>query len=329
MKTKMRNFFIIIGLLAVFSIISSVNIIKRGSEFDDWKIISMDNGENIEHSYYIVVEDEDTVRAVANNIAFDYLSYREKRCSIFDLFKSDSQDAGYIYIDFIDIKTEKNVQSINKSKLGVNLYEIINLSEHYFVSKDGKEYLANIYLKKNRFTGDYKTGYVLYDIEGKGIDYKEEKQGDYSEFENYRSYILGIKENDTQIGLSQLLLEQEEFIATNELKYDLRWSEVGPSEVNGVLLVQKISNLPQNNPALYTEFPYLLEAINNSSMQDCYVILVFPYSMNADEVVRMITEEGHEVSYDGVFVSEDYSIDGQKHYVNNFEEYMQYLKVEE
>lgn len=298
-------------------------------------IVSMGRAENIEYAKFFVVENEADIDDVIGVVVFDNIAYETKEYCLIDILLQPEKNYREEVSYFIDINTGKVVDSIKHTKLQKKWDEKLCLSRSSYAYIDGKNICLETYVSKNLFNHKYKSGYKIYNVKDKNIE--EYDEVDYYDKKFYKKayfqWISDVKMTPNRDRAEQYyLLINETYYYANDLKYDMYntlWCKAIYCETMGVPLVFKISDLPQNNGDLYEEFPYLLKAKNDSSMQDYYVILIFPYSMNADEVVKMITEEGHEVSYEGVFVPEEYSIDGQKHYVDSFEEYMQYLKIEE
>lgn len=315
--------------LTVYSIMDNWTVSSEVRYGDLSSIVSMGYANTIDKSSYYIVKSEEDLINITNTIYFDYVSQIEYRYSVIDYLLNHVGDPVYAerVSVCVDISTGKEAKQINHTKILKDRGVLWSEMQVYCVENEGSHYLIDEYSNHKKHSEEY--GYVAYNIDKNTITEKVV----YNNYEDigvgsFDKYIKPATLMNSNIVKNQGLLLLKEFLVANGLEYVKETLSIR-SGTYGIPLTLKVSDLPKNNSGLYEEFPYLFKAKNDSSMQDYYVILVFPYSMNADEVVRMITEEGHEVSYDGVFVSEDYSIDGQKHYVNNFEEYMQYLKVEE
>lgn len=330
MKQKLIKL-VIVFVVSIFVVLFLLTkrMIRTSSELDLENIVFMGKSKTYLGASYYVLKDEKDVSEIINHVAFDYLVYRTKKYSVLDLIFNKNEKSGELVVDLFDIESEKRVKSFGQSKWNKEM----DWAEFYFFTKEDKKYLMEIYVVNDILTSNTQIGYVVFDIDANKVVDKDIEPGYLSKKSKFYTQIISTyKEDNSRTHALQSVLKQKSYIENNNLKYDIFYTEFtysGTTEFNGVPLVFKVSDLPENNTSLYEEFPCLLEARNDTSMQDFYVLLIFPYSMNADEVVRMITEEGHEVSYEGVYVSEESSIDGKNHNVHSFEEYMQYFKVEE
>lgn len=330
MKKRLFIFILLFFVLAIIILVFLDNkIVSREIYSGDINsILAMGVATNIDDSSYFVVGNKEDTYKVKNGLFFDYVEQGEYQYS--ELDRLLGREGNIYYADNVSICIDVQSQEYINPLFHSDMIQKFNIGSRYMniycVYVDGKKCILNKYEKTQWSNTEY--GYLVYEIDTLKKVESVKANNSYELAYLYNEYINSLETIKDSKLKSQSLMFSEEYMRANNLQnVEIKMSS--RAEPKGVPLVIQVSDLPQNNSALYTEFPYLLEAKNDSSMQDYYVILVFPYAMNADEVVRMITEEGHEVSYDGVFVSEDYSIDGQKHYVNNFEEYMQYLKVEE
>lgn len=92
----------------------------------------------------------------------------------------------------------------------------------------------------------------------------------------------------------------------------------------GIVGVQMtFSTLPKKNEALYSEFPKLKEYEGNEN--DIVTLYLGGYP-TAEEVMKMIMEEGNEISFEGCVLPANESIDGEEHEIHSFEEYEQWKK---
>lgn len=73
------------------------------------------------------------------------------------------------------------------------------------------------------------------------------------------------------------------------------------------------SKLPKENTKLYQEFP---ELKNYNAKEDDIVDLYFAGYPDAEEVMRMLLEEGTEITYEGCVLSGENSIDGENHKIS-------------
>lgn len=80
--------------------------------------------------------------------------------------------------------------------------------------------------------------------------------------------------------------------------------------------------LPSKNARLYTQFPELEKYINDD--QEYWIVFSFPGDMNTEELAKMFIEDGRSLSYEGVFISGRDSVDGEKHYISSYDEFLKY-----
>ena len=75
--------------------------------------------------------------------------------------------------------------------------------------------------------------------------------------------------------------------------------------------------LPENNQALYAQFPGLKQYRGEE-----YEILIYLTDKpDAEEILRLFLEDGQEISFDGVTVTAEHSADGQEHKIESFEDW--------
>jgi len=79
------------------------------------------------------------------------------------------------------------------------------------------------------------------------------------------------------------------------------------------------NNLPEENERLYTLFPDL-EQFRNQDGIGIIIILTGGYWM-AEEILSLFMEDGQDISFEGVIMSGDFSIDGEEHEIHSFEDY--------
>ena len=56
------------------------------------------------------------------------------------------------------------------------------------------------------------------------------------------------------------------------------------------------------------------------------IIFVFPKDIKAEEILELLSPEGHKLVFDGVIVKAEDSYDGFNHQVYNMEELRRYIK---
>ncbi|MDE7444964.1 MAG: hypothetical protein K2N15_04560 [Lachnospiraceae bacterium] len=81
------------------------------------------------------------------------------------------------------------------------------------------------------------------------------------------------------------------------------------------------SKLTKENSELYQEFP---ELKNYNAKEDDIVDLYFAGYPDAEKVVRMLLEEGEEITYEGCVLSGEKSIDGEDHNISCMDDYIKW-----
>ncbi len=100
------------------------------------------------------------------------------------------------------------------------------------------------------------------------------------------------------------------------------WQISSYHNFEGVYKIQALAKfLPEQNEALYGMFPELEQYRGE---EDCYVCLYIGGYPTAEELLRLFMEDGQEISFEGVVMSGEYSIDGEEHEIHSFEEYEQW-----
>ena len=134
---------------------------------------------------------------------------------------------------------------------------------------------------------------------------------------DYRTMILN--ELEGKVFLANNLPEGA-LVADNRFDYDFFLMEYHNFE--GVYQIEIMAKyLPKQNEALYGMFPELEQYRGE---EDCYVCLYIGGYPTAEELLRLFMEDGQEISFEGVVMSGEYSIDGEEHEIHSFEEYEQW-----
>ncbi len=104
--------------------------------------------------------------------------------------------------------------------------------------------------------------------------------------------------------------------------YDYKFHIVKYHNFEGVYKIEIMAKfLPEQNEALYGMFPELEQYRGE---EYCYVCLYIGGYPTAEELLRLFMEDGQEISFEGVVMSGEYSIDGEEHEIHSFEEYEQW-----
>ena len=84
-----------------------------------------------------------------------------------------------------------------------------------------------------------------------------------------------------------------------------------------------VKNLPENNEELYREFPGLK---NYEGSEDDIISLYLQEELTDEEVMRLLMEEGEEISFEGCVLPADESNDDKEHEIHSFEEFYRWKR---
>ncbi|MEY8268941.1 hypothetical protein AALA79_21615 [Lachnospiraceae bacterium 64-25] len=91
---------------------------------------------------------------------------------------------------------------------------------------------------------------------------------------------------------------------------------------NGVIKVEMpASMLPESSLDLYGEFPQLKEYVFG---EEDYVKFFFAGYPDAEEIMRMLIEDGTELTYEGCVIDSVGSVDGQQHEISCMDDYIKW-----
>ena len=76
--------------------------------------------------------------------------------------------------------------------------------------------------------------------------------------------------------------------------------------------------LPEESQSLYSRFPGLRQFQGREDLEVNVVITGYP---TAEEILEMFMEDGREISFEGLRLRYDWSIDGEEHEINSFEDF--------
>lgn len=88
-----------------------------------------------------------------------------------------------------------------------------------------------------------------------------------------------------------------------------------------IAVAMPASMLPENNARLYAEFPRLKEY---EIKEGDRVKLFFAGYPDAEEIIRMLIEDGTELTYEGCILDRIFSIDGQQHEITCMDDYIKW-----
>lgn len=92
----------------------------------------------------------------------------------------------------------------------------------------------------------------------------------------------------------------------------------------GVICIETfVKYLPEENEELYGEFPGLKEYDGDG---DDVVLFYYQDKMTEEEIMRLLMEDGEEISFDGCVLKADDSKDGKEHEIHSFKEFYKWQK---
>ena len=154
----------------------------------------------------------------------------------------------------------------------------------------------------------------------------------------WREFQESISENERQRELERQLtifkswdVRPEEghwFLSINGIEVARNISEfsVRSRIILGQVEIQmEAFQLPQENENLYRHFPRLRDFIGREHLEVRIILNDFP---TAQEVLALILEDGHEISFEGSALRGNWSIDGTEHEINSFDDFFELLSPE-
>ena len=96
----------------------------------------------------------------------------------------------------------------------------------------------------------------------------------------------------------------------------------GGGSLGSTLISLQAKLLPEESQSLYSRFPSLRQFQGQEDLEVNIVITGYP---TAEEILEMFMEDGREISFEGLVLSGDLSIDGEYHEINSFEDYFKLI----
>ena len=92
-----------------------------------------------------------------------------------------------------------------------------------------------------------------------------------------------------------------------------------------------IKDLPSENAKLFSLFPELKEEYRNSMNvgTDKSVDIILTGNPSEEEIMSLMIPDGQEISFEGIKISAENSVDGMEHDIHSFDEWREYFKVSE
>ena len=115
------------------------------------------------------------------------------------------------------------------------------------------------------------------------------------------------------------------FLSINGIEVGRRGPQfdVHTGNVLGQVVVRmEAFQLPGKNDELYRHFPGLREFIGREHLEVVIILHDFP---TAKEILALLLEEGHEISFEGSVLRDAWSIDGMEHEINSFDDFFEWL----
>lgn len=212
-------------------------------------------------------------------------------------------------IDVYDIKTTKKVKTIDAKKI-LKKYTEIQASPFAIFGTaiiDGVPYVT-VMIES------------IYNSDDDGNLYIN--LSDESSF--YKMFAEDEEDNVTEIRKDDI--SQDVFFDQNTLDTGLK---IVSNRYEGqVVLTADAYKMPQNNKRLYEMFPKLKENVEklNKTNKKAEIDFMLSDDLTDEEILRLFVNDGQEISFDGVIVDAESSVDGLFHKVDSFEDFYKYTE---
>ena len=223
-------------------------------------------------------------------------------------------------VDIYDIKTNEKIKTIDVKNIFDNDENIKPRKSGYTKTAiyNGKLYINTPIEQRseNIKNGEKKRLTRLY------IDIEDETYFERDDERYYEKYYeeARISSVSFSVMFTDILLEQD--------RYN-KYLNIQPSDWEGMIEVSvyDIYRMPKDNK-LYRIFPELRGRIDKLAAQGekPEIIFMLPDSMTEEELIDMFLPEGEELSFDGVIVDAEHSVDGVPHKINSFDDFKKYME---
>lgn len=328
----MKKIFIFIAFLVLILFISFIgaNIFRYYRINEKYKdnldyIVDMGGASTIEDCKYVIVNDSVDVHKLESIVCGEYICGESECYSFLNVVLNRQGDTTWTTwsskeYTYIDILTHEKVATVNydsmikkQSSYGActplsYFYDEngdLNVFCHYFYQKD----ILGRYCKSE--------GLMIYNFGTKKVSSEDVKLGSGSELQEY---ARGFGRKEFEESINHHIITNCSYLKSNNL--DEKILCISASD-KGSLYIIPLSNLPNENERLYSEFCDLKKYKDN--VENGYVVLVMSYKLNPDEIVEMLIEDDETVSYEGVYIEAEDSIDGENHFITNYEQYMHFF----
>ena len=212
-------------------------------------------------------------------------------------------------IDVYDIKTNKKVKTIDAKKI-LKKYNEIQASQFAVLGTAIIEGVPYATVMIDSLYNSKDIGSLYINLADEASFYKM-----YAEDEEDK--VIEIRKGDI---LRDIFLNQN--ISDAEV-------EISGSKYEGqVILIADAYKMPLNNTRLHEMFPKLKENIEklNKTNKKAEIDFMLSDDLTDEEILRLFVNDGQEISFDGVIVDAESSVDGLFHKVDSFEDFYKYTE---
>lgn len=295
---------------------------------------------------YILVDNLEDVDSTVRKLRFNAIQYRSRHYSFIDvmLFRyNDPKYADVVYTYDNRYSSSSifgyNVVEINRDKLfltglGRLKSEIVGPDKYVDLMERDPECFVLNGRSVVAFSGDHVNSDVTNidnvvlcsTLSGKAIgriDYPRDNWVDGTDTirEMYTSYTTWYYKNSNRTDL----LFDSTFLSNNELDGKLVYLDNDNWDCGTELVLAiKASDLSKDSELFQDNKDFL----ENERIMDGYIIFMIPFDFDAEYVVKILNGKDYEVSYDGVVVPAEESIDGLEHSISSFDEYKEFTGLD-
>lgn len=288
---------------------SSYVIQSYDDKYDDGYIVSIDTDNNYTFDIHTKVGVKISRKQTGNDAADTY--YIENN--------------GFIKftVDVYNIKTGRKIRTIDMKnkfeRLGLDNIQPDSDQEFFITKFHGKNFVCFM-VKNSEFSGD------RYDDRGRKFYLCLDDMSFYDgELPNEVEYSDSSESIEEYIPIKKLLpknlitlnISVKNMFRINDSIYD-----------DKIRIITSVRSLPYKNEKLYAMFPKLKDEVAYLKRKDIFanIIFVFPKDMKAEEILELMSPEGHKLVFDGIIVKAEDSYDGLSHQVHSMDEFRKYIK---
>ena len=208
-------------------------------------------------------------------------------------------------IDLFEIMEEFEEQLYGYELIGASpLVEMLDSGDIYLIWRFSNREMSNFNIQN--IIMNYETGEIsFYDSEARRTSFTESERELRLQRSFFRQYWV---ESDLDSFYNDNGFINNEFEDFSVLR--------AFPETTTILLIPE--NLPLESESLYSRFPELRDFQGQDGLE---INVLLTGNLTAEEIFEMFMEDGHEIVFDGLIMSGYYSIDGEEHEINSFEDY--------